>query len=69
LVFGNFKKAFDSGNIQNIFNALNALVRLPDPRVQEAFDFLKSKNKGQTGLLVFIKQFETQFKKSLSGKK
>ncbi len=65
LIFGNFKKAFDAGSFQAMFSNLNALIRLGDPRGQEAFDMLKKKYKDQSGLMGFILQTEKRFKDAL----
>ena len=68
LIFGNFKKAFDSGRFQGMFDGINALVQLADPRGQEAFDMLKKKYKDQANLMGFINSLEASFKKAIAEK-
>ena len=61
LVFEAFKKALANNEFQNIFNGLNAIVKLADPRGQEAFDLMKAKFKNQPNFLGYIDFFEKQF--------
>lgn len=65
LVFGRFKKALDSGNVGELIGSMQALIKVADPRGQEAFDMLKEKYKGQPGPLNVIGQHEAQFKAAI----
>lgn len=62
LVFERFKKAYDSGNVGLLIPSIEALIKVADPRGQEAFDMLKTKYKNNTGAMQAIGQYETQFK-------
>ena len=62
LIFGEFKKAYDANNIQGIINGMNAIIKVADPRGQEAFDLLKQKFKDNPNALQFITARETEFK-------
>lgn len=68
LVFENFKKSLADNDFQSIFNGFSSLIRLGDPRGQEAFDLTKDKFKANQNILGFISQLETQFKKALEEK-
>jgi aminopeptidase N len=65
LIFDQFKKAFDANNIQGIINSLTAIIKIADPRGQEAIDMLKEKFKNQPGATSAIAQFEAQFKAAI----
>jgi aminopeptidase N len=66
LIFEEFKKAFDANNIQGIINGIVAIVRIADPRGQQAFDMFREKFKNNPGALNFISNFETQFKAAIA---
>jgi hypothetical protein len=63
-----FKKALENNDFQSIINGFQSLIRLGDPRGQEAFDLAKEKFKTQQGFLGFITQLEGQFKKAIEPK-
>lgn len=65
LIFEQFKKAFDANNIQGAINGINAIVRIADPRGQQAFDMLKEKFKTNPGAINFINGLEAQFKAAI----
>lgn len=65
LIFGQFKAAVEANNIGNIINGVEALIKIADPRGQEAFDILKVKFKGQTDALNAIEEYEKQFKAAI----
>ncbi len=65
LVFDRFKKAFDSGNTGNLIASIEALIRVADPRGQQAFDMLKVKYKDNPGAMNAITQYEAQFKAAI----
>ncbi|MGB2753378.1 MAG: M1 family aminopeptidase [Pyrinomonadaceae bacterium] len=65
LIFEKLKPAVASNNFQPIFNGVQAIIKLADPRGQEAFDLLKEHFKGQAGPLQTIAAWETAFKAAL----
>jgi aminopeptidase N len=65
LIYEKFKKAVDATNFNGIVNGLRAIIRIADPRGQEAFDLLKAKFKGQNNIMGFINNFESQFKAAI----
>jgi aminopeptidase N len=66
LIFEQFKQAFDANNIQGIINGITAIVRVADPRGQQAFDMLKEKFKGNANALNFVSALEAQFKAAIA---
>jgi aminopeptidase N len=66
LIFEQFKKASDANNIQGMINGINAIVRVADPRGQEAFDMLREKFKGNANALNFVANLEAQFKAAIA---
>ncbi|MEP7074227.1 MAG: M1 family aminopeptidase [Acidobacteriota bacterium] len=65
LVFQQFKKAYDAGSIQGIIGGVQAIIKIADPRGQEAFDLLKTKFKDNPQAMNFVTNSETQFKAAL----
>ena len=65
LIFEKFKKAVDASNFNGIVNGVRAIIKIADPRGQEAFDMLKVKFKGQDNILGFVNFFESQFKAAI----
>jgi len=65
LIFEEFKKAYDVNNIQGVVNSINAIVRIADPRGQEAFDLLKQRFKDNAGAMQFFSNLEGQFKAAI----
>lgn len=68
LLIESFKKSLANNDFQGIFSGFQGIVRLADPRGQEAFDLAKEKFKGQNNLLNFVNMLETQFKKAIEQK-
>jgi HEAT repeat protein len=68
IVFENFKSALENNSFQSIFTGVQSIVKLADPRGQEAFDLLKVKFKDNANLMNFINLQEAQFKKALENK-
>jgi aminopeptidase N len=66
LIFEQFKKALDANNIQGMINGINAIVRVADPRGQQAFDLLKVRFKDNAGALNFVNALEAQFKAAIT---
>ncbi|MEO8042998.1 MAG: M1 family aminopeptidase [Acidobacteriota bacterium] len=62
LIFEQFKKAVEATSFQGMINGMNALIKVADPRGQEAFDLVKKKFKDQPGALNFVAGFERRFK-------
>ncbi len=67
LIFENFKKSLEANSFQNLFNSVNAIVKLGDPRGQQAFDLLKTKYKDNQQIMGYVAYFEAKFK-AASGK-
>ena len=65
LIFESFKSSLEKNEFQNLFNEVQAIIKLSDPRGQEAFDMLKEKFKGQDRILGFVNLLEAQFKAGL----
>ncbi|HRH43230.1 MAG TPA: M1 family aminopeptidase [Pyrinomonadaceae bacterium] len=65
LIFENFKKSLDANSFNALFTSAQAIVKLADPRGQEAFDMLKTKYKDNPNLIGFINQLEGQFKEAI----
>jgi aminopeptidase N len=65
LIFDQFKKAFDANNVPNMIGSIQAIIKVADPRGQEAFDMLKNKYKDNANAMQAIGQFEAQFKAAL----
>ncbi len=68
LLIESFKKSLANNDFQGIFSGFQGIVRLADPRGQEAFDLAKEKFKGQNNLLNFVNLLEAQFKKAIEQK-
>ena len=65
LIFEKFKAANDTTNFQGIVDSMQALVKIADPRGQQAFDMLKTKFKDNPGFLQFITSQEALFKAAI----
>jgi hypothetical protein len=65
LIFEKFKAAVDTNNFGPIYNGVQAIIKLADPRGQQAFDLLKEHFKGQQGPLNAINGWETEFKAAI----
>ncbi|MGB5015358.1 MAG: HEAT repeat domain-containing protein, partial [Pyrinomonadaceae bacterium] len=65
LIFEKFKSSFDTSNIPGIISGIQAIVKLADPRGQEAFDLLKVKFKDNPGAMQFVNGQEAEFKAAL----
>ncbi len=66
LIADSFKKALASNSFQGMFNAIQAVIKIGDPRGQEVFDLVKERYKNSANALRFIAQLEDEFKKSLN---
>lgn len=65
LIFERFKRALDANDFNGLQNSVAAIIKVADPRGQEAFDLLKTKFKDQANVLDFVMFFEAQFKAAL----
>lgn len=65
LIFEQFKKALDSNDFNNLVLGIGAIIKLADPRGQQAFDLMRAKFKDQPELLGGISFFEQQFKAAI----
>ena len=66
LIFNAFKEALDANNFQGIFSNAQSLIKIADPRGQEAFDLLKEKFKNQPQFMNFATVLESQFKQAVA---
>ena len=66
LIFEQFKKALDKRDFRALDNAVRGIIKLADPRGQQAFDMMKEKFKGEPNILNFVNQFEGEFKAELN---
>jgi aminopeptidase N len=69
LIFANFKEAVENNSFQSIFTGLQSIIKIADPRGQQAFDLLKEKFKDNAQFMGFINNQEAQFKKALEENK
>lgn len=65
LIFDQFKKLLATNDYQGIFNSLQAIARLGDPRGQEAFTLMRDKFKNQPTFLGYVNVIEGQFKTAM----
>lgn len=65
LIFAEFKKAYDASNVGGIVNSIQAIVKLGDPRGQEAIDMLKTKFKDNPGAMQFVAAQEAALKAAI----
>ncbi len=69
LIFAAFKAALAENDFQGIFDSVQSIVKLSDPRGQEAFDMLKAKFKDNPQFLGYAVFFESEFKEELKKNK
>jgi HEAT repeat protein len=65
LIFDKFKAAYATGGINALYGATLAIIKLADPRGQEAFDMLKQRYKDQGNILALVDRLETQFQAAI----
>lgn len=65
LIFEKFKAAYDVSNVQGIVSGIQAIVKLGDPRGQEAIDMLKTKFKDNPGAMQFVAAQEAALKAAI----
>jgi aminopeptidase N len=65
IIFEKFKTALDANDFNDLIRGIEAIIRLADPRGQEAFDLMKARFKDQPQLLGGVAFFEQQFKAAL----
>ncbi len=66
LIFGAFKSALANNEFQGIFDGVQSIIQLADPRGQEAFDLMKEKFKNNQQFLGYTTYLEAEFKKALA---
>ncbi len=65
LIFDKFKKSLDANDFNGIFSTTEALIKIADPRGQQAFDMLREKFKNQGNITGFVNLLESRFKAAL----
>jgi len=65
LIFEKFKAAADQNEFNGMLNGIQAIIKIADPRGQQAFDILKDKFKGNANALAFVGRLESQFQAEL----
>ena len=65
LIFEKFKKSLDAGALNDLINTVEAIIKIADPRGQEAFDLLKTKYKDNQNAMAAIAQYETEFQSAI----
>jgi aminopeptidase N len=65
LIFGQFKKAVQENNINDIFYNTQQVCILADPRGKEVFAILKEKFKSDANAMAAVNNFEIQFESAV----
>jgi HEAT repeat protein len=65
LIKKGFDSAFAAQDFQGIFDSIQAIIDLADPRGQEVFDAMKAKFKDNPQFMGFITELENQFKEAI----
>jgi aminopeptidase N len=65
LIFEQFKAALDTNDFNGLLISTQSIIKLADPRGQQAFDLLREKYKGQKNIIDYVNILETQFKAAL----
>ena len=65
LIFERFKNDVEANRFQGIFSGIQAIIKLGDPRGQQAFDLLRERYKDNPQFLPFVENLETQFKATI----
>ena len=68
LIFTAFKTALAANDFQGLIDSTQSIIKLADPRGQEAFDLLKAKFKDNQQFLGYATFLEAQFKAALANK-
>jgi aminopeptidase N len=68
VIFDQFKVSLAATDFNGIFNTIQGIIKLGDPRGQEAFDMLRAKFKNQANIIGFVNFLESQFKAAVGGK-
>ena len=69
MILAAFKTALANNDFQGIFDSVQSIIELSDPRGRKAFDMLKDKFKTNPQLLGYAGFFESQFKEKLKKNK
>ena len=65
LIFDQFKIALDANDFNGLTNSIQGIIKLADPRGQQAFDLLKAKFKEQEDIIDHVNALEADFKASI----
>lgn len=65
IIFEAIKYSLDNNDFQGMFDCVQAIINLADPRGQEAFDLLKEKYKNNPQIIGYGVFLESQFKEAL----
>ncbi|MGI8788646.1 MAG: M1 family aminopeptidase [Pyrinomonadaceae bacterium] len=68
IIFAAFKSSLDTNDFRGVQSGIQSIIRLADPRGQEAFDLLKAKFKNNAQFAGFIAVLEAQFKAAIANK-
>jgi aminopeptidase N len=68
IVFEQFKAALETNDFNSLLVSAQSIIKLADPRGQQAFEMLREKFKGQKDILNYVNALETEFKAAI-GKK
>jgi len=65
IIFEAFKKSLQNKEFNGLITSIQAIIKLADPRGQEAFDMLKAEFKDNTQVLGYVTFLEMMFKENL----
>jgi aminopeptidase N len=65
VIFEKFKSALDANDLNSLSYAVQSIIKIADPRGQQAFDMLRAKFKDQPNLMNYVNAFEAQFKAAI----
>jgi len=65
-IFDKFKTAFAANNIGVVINIMQSIIKIGDPRGQQAIDMLRTKFKDNPGATQAINRFEADLKASIA---
>lgn len=65
LLLGRFKKSLAENDVSGVFNNVELINKLADPRGREIFDLMKTKFKDDVNLISSVSQYEAQFREAV----
>jgi aminopeptidase N len=65
MIFEQFKAALETNDFNGLFISTQSIIKLADPRGQQAFEMLREKFKSQNNIIRFVNVLETQFKAAI----